>query len=413
MKKLLMIALLIAAIPAVAMGQRTTVTCEDCTHVLPVYYGEGGLIAETDADKVTYVATCEGTTHTDQIEANDDGMVSLLLRGKLACMGDDEDNMFRIGPVMDGGWYWITLDTNSAVGGLVSMDVLENETVDLADAGDGVKVMEGRGANPLTETATGRSGLLPNILPEPPMEALRPCGYNDNGSAAGANRFTVRNSGCALGDGGTKIRAQGAVDPYTGLPTDGTMVRRPLTRGTPTVVTVDLWGNGTGHFNPNGEPAALAHRAAGSTDPRLGHALQVLALTDTGRNEPEVTSGGFAATIGGIGTNPIGETAPTPEAPVTGGATFAVAENVGTLSVYADSRYCSPTAKPPVNESETFTIWAYVASTQENQVTPTIATGKGNRRAARTTVTVVCPSGSAAAHEGQELVPENPFPTDR
>ena len=74
-------------------------------------------------------------------------MVSMLLAGDLACHGDDEAS-FDIGPIMDGGWYWITMETNSAVGGLVSMDILENDTVDIADAGEGVTMTAGSGCRP-------------------------------------------------------------------------------------------------------------------------------------------------------------------------------------------------------------------------------------------------------------------------
>ena len=414
MKKLLMIALLVGAIPAVAFSQ--SVTCDACTHVASVYIGEGGFIATADnADEVAWVASCDGVTRTGTEPADDDGVVRGLWTGDLACMADDGE--FKIGPVLDGGWFWVTDDSNSAVGNLVSMDILANTPVDVTEAGDNVEMMKGMGAVYLKETSTGRVGILPNILAEPPTAALRACGYNDNTAAAGNSRFTVRNSDCALGDGGTKIRALGAVDPYTGMPTDGTMVRRPLTGTDPAVVTVDLWGNGTGHFNPTGAPTGSA-TSSGTTDPRLGHALQPLAL-----GGDDATTGGFQAHIGGIGTTRILTTPPNytadPVVYANGGATFEVATgtSVGTLSIYADPRYCNPTAKPPVNESETFTISAYVATgaAAEDQVTPRIATAgnAANRLAAQTQITVVCPSGSSSSHQGQELVPENPFPTDR
>ena len=410
------IALILCAIPAVAFGQ--SVSCDDCTHEVSYFMGEGGLIATAgeDAEMVTYVATCGGVTRTGELTPNDDGVVSMLfsMDNGLACASTSVDddgvtkNRLQVGPVMDGGWYWITDDMNSAVGNLVSQDVLGIEPVKLTSAGDGVSMAMGMGAVFVKEASSGRVGILPNVLPEPPMAALRPCGYNDNGAAAGANRITVRDSACALGDGGTKIRALGAVDPYTGKPTDGTMVRRPLTGTTPTTVTVDLWGNGTGHFNPTG--ANVAHPAssgAGATDPRLGHALQPLALGGT-----DQATGGMQAHIGGIGTTQIGTTAPAANAPVAGGATFEVTADVGTLSIYPDGRYCNPTAKPPVNESETFTISAFVATGSVGQVTPDIATARGSQLAAQAKITVVCPSGSSSANQGQELVPENPFPVE-
>ena len=64
MKNYLMVALILCAIPAVAVGQ--TVSCEACTHEVSYYMGEGGFIATAgeDAKMVTYVASCGGVTRT-------------------------------------------------------------------------------------------------------------------------------------------------------------------------------------------------------------------------------------------------------------------------------------------------------------------------------------------------------------
>ena len=53
---------------------------------------------------------------------------------------------FEIGPVMDGGWFWVTDETNSAVGGLVSKDVLDNDAAAITGAGDSVSMTMGKGA---------------------------------------------------------------------------------------------------------------------------------------------------------------------------------------------------------------------------------------------------------------------------
>ena len=394
MKKYLILALFVGAFLITAPLAAQTVTCTGCTHEMSYYMGEGGFIATAgeDAEKVTWVATCGGVTTSGELTPNDDGKVSALfsMDNGLACHSDSVDddgltkNRFRIGPITDGGWYWITDDMNSAIGNLVSMDILENAEVELTSAGDGVSMVDGRGAVYVKEASTGRVGILPNILPEPPAKALTPCGYNDAGRGK-TPRYTVKNSACALGDGGTMIRARGAVDPYTGKHTDGTMVRRPLTATNTTVVTVDLWGNGTGHFNQAGTPDGTT-----TADPRLGHAEVPLVLGGT----DSTTDGGFVARIGGIGTTVIGSTPPSAGNPVDGGATFAVTADVGTLTIYADGRYCNPTAKPPVNETEVFTVSAYVgaADTAAGQVTPRIATVSAtNRLAAQTKITVVCP----------------------
>ena len=380
MKKFLMIALLVGAIPAVAFSQ--TVTCDDCSHVVSVYMGEGGLIATADgADMVTYVATCEGVTRSGELAASDDGVVRTLLTmdNGLACSGDDEDNEFQLGPITDGGWYWITDDSNSAVGNLVGMDVLENDATDITSAGDGVAMTMGKGAVYLKEVATGRVGILPNILPEVPMVAdpVNTCSYT------GTATKVRETKSCMLGDGGTVLRVQGPANVHTGkrdeIMANGT-VTRPGVSGVTIAVTVDLWGNGTGHFT-----------SAEAGDATLGH--------KGGTPLATTLSASLAATGPGTGTDLSSQTA---------GLTFAhdTSTNVGTLSIVADTDYCSATA----DHSATVTFSAGVDSGQIAQVTPSIgATAAGV--AATHKIQVVCPA--ASANMGQELVPENPFPTDK
>ena len=406
MKKLLMIALLIGAIPAVAVGQ--TVSCEDCTHVLPVYYGEGGFIAETDADTemVTYVATCEGVTRHGEVEA-DDGMVSMLLMGDLACHGDDEDNMFELGPVMDGGWYWITLETNSAVGGLVNKDILENETVDLADAGDGVMVMEGRGASLLTETATGRTGLLPNILPEMEMEPEDPtlCGFT--GAATAASAAKVVNTDCRLGDGKTITLAtitDGFSDTTRRIYDKGT-VTRP--KGTGSVeILVDLWGNGTGHY--------VAVHEAGNNGITAMRGQPSVAMGDN-RAATRLTGVTYVVTRGAIGPGAGVTVAESENTDLDddsdaddGLARTAAADDMVTVTVTSDSDYCSKDN----NHDAMVTVQAEMqTATDANQIIPAVVRNATSGVVGSTTFTVVCPA--AVANMGTEVVPDNPFPTDR
>lgn len=125
---------------------------------------------------------------------------------------------------------------------------------------------KGKGAVFVKQAATGRVGILPDILPVPPVEALRKCA-NDKGSvgtvatavANAANaRFTRRMSECAMGDGGT-ITLATVANTLTGATTrvldKGTVVR-PSGTGQ-VVVTVDLWGNGSGHFATAADAHAL------------------------------------------------------------------------------------------------------------------------------------------------------------
>ena len=399
MKNYLMVALILCAIPAVAFGQ--DVSCDACTHEVSVYSGEGGLIATADdAEMVTYVATCEGVTRSGELPANADGVVATLItmENGLACHGDDEDNELQLGPIMDGGWFWITDDMNSAVGNLVSQDILENDTTDLTSAGTGVTMTEGKGAVYLKETNTGRVGILPNILPMPEMDpvAVNTCSFTGTGATAAAET-----SNCMLGNGGSTLQVQGPTNVFTGKRSDlgaNATVTRPAS-GAGVTVQADLWGNGTGHFtagtvdNAGATPANLGH--AGGT--RLAATIQA-ALASTGP--------GAGTDIDGTG----------PGGNAGAGLTFdnTTTTSLGELTIAPDASYCNPTAKPPVNHTATVTFRAELSTAQQAQVVPSLTTtpaATDGGVAARHTIMIVCPS--ASANMGTELVPENPFPTDK
>ena len=409
------IALVLCAIPAMAFGQ--TVSCEDCTHELSYYMGEGGFVATADEDAkmVTYVATCGGITRTGELTPNDDGVVAMLfsMDNNLACHSasvDDDGvtkNRLQVGPVMDGGWYWITDDMNSAVGNLVAQDVLDNDAVKLTGAGEGVSMAMGMGAVFMKETSSGRVGILPNILPEPPMEALRKCGFDFQGTvgtdaAATADqanaRYTRRTSGCEMGDGKT-ITLATTTNTFTGarvtIPDKGTVVRPGGTGSV--VVTIDLWGNGSGHFTTAADGHAL-------------HGQPAAAATDAGRGY-RLTGVTYTAELG---TGPSGVDLAT--GTKTGGITMdtTTTTNAVTFTIEADTEYCR--TRPTVrNNSATVTVTAAMSDASSvTQVTPSVArssTATGGV-VGGTSFTVVCGSASASAHQGQELVPENPFPTE-
>ena len=430
MKNYLMFALILCAIPAVAVGQ--TVSCDGCTHAVSVYMGEGGLIAMTDADEVNYVATCNGVTRSGEMMPNDDGMVSMLLTGDLACHGDD-DASFELGPIMDGGWYWITMETNSAVGGLVSMDILENDTVDIADAGAGVIETPGSGAVLLTEDATGRIGILPTILPEPPMDPAAVCGPRK--SSSWPNAYTRQaTSSCMLGGGKTKIRLVGpGAHGATAMITNG-MVYRP-NAGTITV-TADLWVDESGSYStatddgetPAGPSTASIQKGwAGKTASALGSGSRenwlnatfsasvkaavgapslVAAPTNDGTEAGDETAGVSQLNSGAVTTRAA--EGDTPAAPV-GKAVFLIGP---------DSAYCSRDNDHTAVVNIAATPVAADPATGVNAIHPPIATGEdaglGRSSAVATfaqiaELRVVCPP--ASANMGHELVPENPFPT--
>ena len=398
MKNYLMFALILCAIPAVAVAQ--TVTCDDCTHVASVYMGEGGVIAmaDDDADMVSWVATCGGVTRHGELKANDD-VVAMLWTGDLACM-DKDGGSFEIGPVMDGGWFWITDDMNSAVGGLVNSDVLKNKPVDITSAGDGVKMMSGKGAVYLKETATGRVGILPNILPEPPMDAPTKCGFTGSGTAASPAKPVK--TGCMLGDGGTILltTSTNAITGATVRIMDKGRVNRPGGDGTVTVVA-DLWGNGSGHYVTTHEAANNGISAMrGQPAVAMSRARPATRLTGVTYGVSLSTGGpGSGRTIprGGDGTGDDG------------GVSWNEAANAATISVKANSAYCSKTN----NHSATVNVTAKMdTATDADQVVPSIKRAADSTPAGRVgsaSFTIACPA--ASANQGQELVPENPFPT--
>ena len=401
------IALVLCAIPAMAFGQ--TVTCDDCTHAVSVYMGEGGLIATADdADEVTYVSSCAGVTRTGELEANDDGVVAMLftMDNGLACHATGKDmGSLELGPITDGGWYWITDDMNSAIGNLVAKDVLENEAVELTSAGSGVTMSMGSGASFVKETASGRVGILPNILPEPPADPAEICGPRRTTSWP-YPYATQMNKSCMLGAGKTKIRLVGpGAYGARAMITNG-MVYRP-TVGDITV-TADLWVDEMGSYtttdsNDGGYAAAVRKGWIGKTARGQGdHNTNWLTATFAGSlgqavGDPTTLdstgAGGVALTADGSGSSPAGQ------------ATF-------TISANAD--YCSSSN----NNTATVTIYATPGT---NAVHPPIAVGRAahgltsSALAGVTAITqlrVVCAPASSSS-KGTELVPDNPFPTER
>ncbi len=240
------LALALSAIPAAAFGQ--DVSCSGCDHVAPWLRGEGGFIGTLaeDAGEVVFVASCGSVSTTG--EAQVDGRTAVLLfnhRNGLAC--DREGGSLEIAGLKDGGWYWITDNLNSAVGNLVAKDILGNEPTVIASAGPGVTMTKGSGAVYLKESATGRVGILPNILPEPPTAPTRKCGFSGAGTAASPGKPVQ--TACALGDGKANVLMT-STNGTTGATVrihDKGSITRPAGTGS-VVLVADLWGNGSGHY---------------------------------------------------------------------------------------------------------------------------------------------------------------------
>ena len=395
--KILMVALALLALPASAFGQ--IVSCEDCTHDVSVFMGEGGVVATADgAEKVTWVSTCSGVTRTGELTPNDDGMVAALfdMANGLACSATGKDmGSFQIGPVMDGGWFWITDDMNSAVGALVGKDIQDNDTVEITSAGAGVTMSAGTGAVYLKETATGRVGILPTIVAEPPTAPPTKCGYTGSFSSSSPGKPVKTN--CMLGDGKTRMVAT-STNAITGASVtimDKGTVTRPGGSGEVEIV-IDTWGNGTGHYvtthdadTSNGISAGRGHAGLAGTDARAGARLQGVSYTlNLGTGGPgtgsEITSGNAV-----------------------GGVDYTAASDAATVTVAADEAYCSKTA----NHTATVTVTANMTTaTDANQVVPSIVRNATTSKVGSMSFNVMCPA--ASPNMGTELVPDNPFPTE-
>ena len=381
--KHILVASALCALPAATFAQG--VVCDACDHVAPYFRGEGGFIATVaeDADEVTFVASCGNVTITGVVPPGAGKVAQLFTyRNGLAC--DGKDGSLEIAGVENGGWYWITDDMNSAVGNLVSKDVLDNETVKLTSAGDSVSMAAGMGAVFLKEAATGRVGILPNILPEPPMEALRKCGAHDRGTTgtdaaafpeAANARFRRLTSECAMGDGGTITYAT-TTNSFTGATTrvmDKSTIVRPSGDGE-VVVNIDLWGNGSGHF----ATADTSHALLG----------QPAAAGGTLRSTARLTGVTYTAKLG---SGPTGSDFV--DATAAGGITMdtSTTANVVTFTIAADTSYCKSTA-PVANNPAPVSVTALMTDAAlAAQVTPSVARNAGSGAVGGISFTVVCP----------------------
>ena len=368
------IALVLCAIPAMAFGQ--TVTCDDCDMIAPVFQGEGGFVGmlADGAEEAVFVVACGNSTTSGEAMADDDGVVSQLfnMANGLACGGDD--GSIEIGGLAPGAWYWITDDTSSAVGNLVAKDVLDNEGTPAADPGsDDITLTEAKGATFIKQASTGRVGILPTILPVPTPAPATLCGPRYQAST---RTFALQqSSNCMLGNGGTKIRLVGpAAYGRTGHLTSGTVTRNASGN---VAVSADLWVNESGSYATGVTP-----------DPAHGWIGR-----ETGNmNWLDAT---WTVTLDSAGP----EAGDLPGA----GVTFTDAAQL-TIEIVPSATYCTAKASHPA----TVTI---TAAPGTNDIHPAVATAP-NGSTASTKLTINCPPAGAAA-QGQELVPDNPFPTDK
>ena len=369
MKQAVAAALVLCAMPATGFAQQ--VDCRDCNHVAPWFRGEGGFIGTVagEAEAVTFVASCGNVSITGKVEA-EGGTVAQLFnhRNGLAC--DRDDGSLEIADLEDGGWYWITDASNSAVGNLVSRDILNNKAVELTSAGPGVTMSVGRGAVFVKETSTGRVGILPNILPNAPAEPAAICGPRTNTAWPFAyDRQSA--SGCMLGGGRAKIRLVGPGSFGARAMITNGMVYRP-TAGTITV-TADLWLDESGSYSTATDNTAGTGPSAASI--QKGWAGKTASATGAGLGNNWLTAtfdASVAATVGAATTIPDDGSAAVAGVTQTEDGDTAVGDNPVGQAVFTigpDPNYCSRTA----NHTALVNIAAQPGA---NAIHPPIAIGR-------------------------------------
>ena len=368
MKLTVAAALVLAATPATVFSQ--PVRCHDCGHVAPYFRGEGGFIGTVadGTEVVTFVSVCGSITVTGKVVVEGPTVAQLFNHGNgLAC--DQDGGSLEIAGFRDGGWYWVTDDRSSAVANLVSSDVLDNQTVDITNAGDGVEMTMARGAVFLKENASGRVGILPNILPEPPVDPPELCGPRRGPSWPHPYDRQMA-SHCMLGGGRTKIRliGPGAFNSRTVI-TTGT-----VTRPTTGVITVnaDLWVDESGSYSTDtsdgGGPSEASTRkgwvgktAEGQSD----HDANWLSATfEAGIVASGATSVSNAAAMVSIAGGTFDGDS---EADNGSGSTPA---GQATIVIGASEDYC-----PATGQQHTATI-AITATPGANAIQPPVATGR-------------------------------------
>ena len=383
MKNYLMLALLLGAVTTMAFGQvgvsdaaKISVACpDDECHVTQMFMGQGGFIGEVASgfSDVSFVVSC-GTLSTSGTVSPDKGTVAQLLTDDngLSCHAEGGGTV-EVHGVQDGAWYWITDDMNTAVATLLPKDALDNPQATVADPGSAdISVTAGPTASFVKQLSTGRVGIISHILPDPPAPTPEICG----GRRSSRGVVSEVTTNCMMGDGGTHIVLTG---PTTGGISGGqapVVVGDSVHRNASTAaggdydITAALWGNGTGHVSTAGTPLH-------------------------GWNIHSSATPLAAAYAAGVGNAVPGTANDLAEANVAITA-------AGVITISPSANYCGPGK----NEVAMITIQATPGA---NAVLPAIAVDSTTGVAASRTLRVFCPG--SAANQGQELVPDSPFPT--
>ena len=179
--KCLILALLLSAIPAIAMGQTgTVVACEDPCYVAPFFKGQGGFVAQgRTGTEVVFAVSCGSTVQTAAAEQDSEGIVRQLFTwdNGLACNAEN-GGMLQIDKIQPGGWYWINDERNSAVSPLVRAATLAGPpTIPFDPGGVTMTTSDGGAGTFVKDETSGRVGILHHILPAPAMPL---CGGESN-----------------------------------------------------------------------------------------------------------------------------------------------------------------------------------------------------------------------------------------
>ena len=389
------IALVLSVIPAMAFGQvgaidpaMVEVMCpaHEC-HTATYFVGSGGFVGmatedneatkDTDESEVAFIVSCGNVTTRMVAEKDDMGVVRQVFSEEngLACAAGGEINIHRL---MPGGWYWINDDMNSAVGSLIPKTVLKNAQVKPFDPGgvtlspnpkpdeeDAVAVAAAAAATAtfVKHEASGRVGILQHILPVPPVAGCK-------GQAAAA-------SSCVLGaasDWGLT-----ATVPVKGKPVSvaGTTIKRPATADEDDMFDVTVTLVGSNFVLIGMSPVAEA-------------SLDGAVVGSTPAGAPT-----FAGAPTGV---TLGTAAGTADA-MTGVRSWAV-------SIGLDGTRCMD------NNADRAVSQAVVVSLKGalDGAIPAFAAGKGPRTSFSVTCADIVPATGGLAQQGQELVPDNPFP---
>ena len=343
--------------------------------------GSGGFVGEAmdddpktkdvDESAVAFIVACGNTTVSGMADKDAKGAVrqSFDDDNGLAC--NEPDGAIYIHRLKDGGWYWINDEVSSAVAMLVPRDVHDDAGTAMVEPFDpgGVRLTTRMEKDKKVGKATyvkhadsGRVGILTHLQPVQPTAA---CGGTKRSMCVLSGQYTIALSATEGGD---------AVKGWKG----GT-----ITRGEDEWVVTAMIG-GTGNLSITQDDASTTNVDEGATS-------AVFAVGGPGGTvlPTELTVG----TLGSTGSEGASVTVTIPDATDGDGAI---------LSTLGATDHCVAT-----NQHRGSATSVMVSATGSTNTVPGFTTKGPNA-----TFMVACPPVPEDSAQGQELVPENPFPVD-